>query len=173
MYHASSRFAAIVALLSLFAPFSSVYAESFDENAYIEAGDLVRCANFPAVYYIGEDGKRHAFPNERIYFSWYPDYSGVKKVSCDDISDFVVGQNVRYQSGRTLVKIPSVNTVYAVGSQGDLYSIASESIASALYGGDWAKKVHDLPEAFWSNYTVVGALDGTDLPDGTVFLDAS
>lgn len=39
------------------------------------ADDLVKCPDFPAVYYVGDDGARYVFPNENIYFSWYPDFS--------------------------------------------------------------------------------------------------
>src|SRR5262249_22936910 len=30
-----------------------------------------------AVYFFGNDGKRHAFPNARVYATWYADFSGV------------------------------------------------------------------------------------------------
>ncbi|HTM69246.1 MAG TPA: hypothetical protein VL426_08235, partial [Candidatus Binatia bacterium] len=46
-------------------------------------GDLIKIAcpagssaSHPcrAVYYFGADAKRHAFPNDRAYFTWYADF---------------------------------------------------------------------------------------------------
>ena len=34
-----------------------------------------------AVYFYGGDGRRHAFPNERVYFTWYANFNGVKTIS--------------------------------------------------------------------------------------------
>ena len=30
------------------------------------------------VYYIGTDGRRHAFPNQNVYFTWFPNYDRVR-----------------------------------------------------------------------------------------------
>ena len=46
-------------------------------------GDLIKTAGSPTVYYYGYDGKRHAFPYEKIYYSWYSDFSGIKTVTKD------------------------------------------------------------------------------------------
>jgi len=53
----------------------------------------------------------------------------------------------------TLMKIPSVNKVYKVEG-GQLRWIKSESKAIELYGASWAKQVRDLPESFFTDYTV-------------------
>jgi len=54
------------------------------------SGDLIKltCAtgadvNDPcrAVYYLGADGKRYVFPNEKTFSTWYSDFSGVQEVS--------------------------------------------------------------------------------------------
>src|SRR5690349_9908429 len=35
------------------------------------AGSLIKGTTLSTVYYLGSDGSRYAFPNEKTYFSWY------------------------------------------------------------------------------------------------------
>ncbi|OGL71890.1 hypothetical protein A3D69_03155 [Candidatus Uhrbacteria bacterium RIFCSPHIGHO2_02_FULL_54_11] len=125
-------------------------------------GDLIKTAcaassglNDPcrAVYFLGSDGKRHAFPNDRAYFTWYADFSGVKTVSQSAMSSIPLGRNVTYRPGSRMVKFVTANTVYAVGRGGVLRPIASETAAAAIYGTDWNKKIDDVSDAFYGNYT--------------------
>lgn len=103
-----------------------------------------------AVYYVTSDGKRHAFPNERAYFSWYPDFNNIFEL--DSLSSFMLGNNVTYRPGIRLVKFTTVNRVYAVGRNGLLRWITSETAARALYGTEWNRQVDDISDAFYSNY---------------------
>ena len=52
----------------------------------IESGDLLKNSTSTTVYIVGNDGKRHVFPNEPTYFTWYPDFSTVKVVSDEILS---------------------------------------------------------------------------------------
>lgn len=106
-----------------------------------------------AVYFYGQDGKRHAFPNDKVYFSWYKNFSTVKEVSQTFMSSLSLGKNVTYHPGLKLVKFQSVPIVYAVEAKGILRAIATEGVAISLYGTDWNKKVDDISDAFFSNYT--------------------
>lgn len=135
------------------------------------AGDLIKCDDFSSVYYLAEDGNRYVFPNEKIYYSWYPDFVDVKTVSCEDLATITLGDRIVYQAGTRLVKLPSAPTVYAVEDNGVLRPIASEEQAIALYGDDWAERVDDLSEAFWSSFTVGEELDDDEIPDGTIIKD--
>lgn len=105
-----------------------------------------------AVYFFGADGKRHAFPNERAYFTWYADFDGVKEVSESVMNGIMLGKNVTYRPGVKMVKFVTVPKVYAVSKGGVLRGIASEAVASALYGSDWNKKIDDVSDAFFANY---------------------
>lgn len=107
-----------------------------------------------AVYYLGSDGKRHAFPNDRVYFTWYSDFDDVKTVSSNVMANYSLGKNVTYHPGTRMVKFSSVNTVYAVEKGGILRGIDSESIAAALYGSAWNQNIDDISEAFYGNYTI-------------------
>jgi hypothetical protein len=150
--------------------------EAYDEESEGEedvleeaaAGNLIKTTceegaevNDPckAVYFYGSDGKRHAFPNEHVYFTWYTDFDSVIEVSGEFMSSLTLGTNVTYRPGTTLVKFLSVPTVYAVSNPSTLRAIASEEIAEALYGSTWNQNVDDIPDAFLGNYTFGEEID--------------
>ena len=127
------------------------------------AGDLIKlqCATgasvtdpCKAVYYLGSNNKRYVFPTEKTYKSWYSDFSGVKIVSATEMASYLIGGNVTYRPGIKMVKVTTDPRVYAVAANGTLREIGSEAIAKALYGDNWNTMVQDLPDAFWTNYTV-------------------
>jgi subtilisin family serine protease len=106
-----------------------------------------------AVYFYATDGKRHAFPNEKVYFTWFTDFSSVKEVSFEFLSSLTLGKNVTYHPGTKLVKFQTVPTVFAVEAKGVLRALATEEVAASLYGSDWNKKVDDISDVFFGNYT--------------------
>jgi hypothetical protein len=144
---------------------SFVVAPSVDAA---QAGDLVMIEGNSAVYFLGADGKRHVFPNEATYFSWYADFSGVTTVSQSELDEFARGGNVTVRPGTVLITAPDESTVYAVEEGGVLRSIVSEENAIALYGADWASNVVDIIPAFMSNYTNGSALSAGLYPAGTL-----
>ncbi|MBI4139279.1 Ig-like domain-containing protein [Candidatus Uhrbacteria bacterium] len=105
-----------------------------------------------AVYYLGADGKRHAFPNERVFFTWYCDFSNVKTIVPDKLAELPLSLNVTYIPGKKLVKFQTDPKVYAVDKGGVLRWIKTEAIAIALYGSAWNKNVDDISDAFFTNY---------------------
>ncbi len=105
-----------------------------------------------AVYFYGTDGKRHAFTNDKVYFTWFADFSTIKEVTPEFLATLPLGKNVTYHPGTKLVKFQSVPTVYVVEAKGVLRAVLSESIAAQLYGSDWNKKVDDISDAFFGNY---------------------
>ncbi len=135
--------------------------------ATLSGGDLIK-ASGPAVYYYAADGKRYVFPNERTYKSWYKDFSGVKTISDAELAAIMIGGNVTTRPGTYLVKITTDPKTYAVTSGGQLHWIESEAVAKALYGMDWAKRVVDVPDAFFVNYTVGSSISTNVHPDGTL-----
>ena len=111
-----------------------------------------------AVYYIGADGARHAFPNAQAYFTWYPNFDTVTVIAAADLATIPLGTNVTYQPGDKMVKFTTLNNVYAVDVGGVLRWIKSEQIATELYGATWNKQIDDINDAFFTNYTF-----GTDI----------
>jgi len=132
-------------------------------KAAASAGDLIKMSGNTSVYYLGADGKRYVFPNSTTYFSWYPDFSGVITIPSSELQSYPLGGNVTMRAGTKLVKITTDPSVYAVEPNGALRKIQSEAQASALYGTQWSKRVVDVPDAFFTNYTV-----GTALPSGAI-----
>ncbi|MCC7522590.1 SH3 domain-containing protein [Candidatus Uhrbacteria bacterium] len=106
-----------------------------------------------AVYYIGADGKRHAFPNSKVFFTWYENFDSVKSVTSERLGGYMLGANVTYRPGTRMVKFTTDNKVYAVARGGILRWVASEELAKAFYGNDWNTKIDDIPDTFYTNYT--------------------
>ncbi len=105
------------------------------------------------VYFLDDEGVRHAFPNEKAYFTWYVDWSNIHIITEAMMASYTLGANVTYHPGVKMVKFPSVNTVYAVARYGKLRAVASEAVAVDLYGANWNQMIDDVSEAFYTNYT--------------------
>lgn len=106
-----------------------------------------------AVYYVGSDGKRHAFPSFRVYQSWYADFSGVQTISVGQMAALPLGANVRYRPGTRLLKFTTVPTVYTISRGGGLRALSSEQVAADIFGAAWATQVDDLSDILFGNYT--------------------
>ncbi len=141
---------------------ATVYASTSVQTQVPQMGSLVKlvCPAYAlpdhpckAVYYYGKDGKRHAFPNERVFFTWYTGFDGVVEVGEGFMNSIALGKNVTYRPGTRMVKFTTVNRVYAVGKGGVLRWVTTESAASALYGSNWNTKIDDLSDAFFTNYS--------------------
>ncbi|MEO5927466.1 MAG: Ig-like domain-containing protein [Patescibacteria group bacterium] len=105
-----------------------------------------------AVYYYGKDCKRHAFPNDKVYFSWYSNFNSVANISSATLASMPLGANVNYRPGVKMVKFTTVPKTYAVSRYGILRWITSESVATQLYGSAWNTHVDDISDAFYTNY---------------------
>lgn len=125
---------------------------TFSPASYVSAGYLIKTSNNQAVYYYGKDGRRHAFPNERIYKTWYQDFSGIRLVTPDELAAIPLGKNVTYRPGVKMIKLQTVPKVYAVGQGGALRWVQTEDVAKSLYGTDWNKKIDDISDAFFTDY---------------------
>jgi hypothetical protein len=104
------------------------------------------------VYYVGADGRRHAFPNPRVYFSWFSDYANVRIVGSRQLANIPLGANLTYRPGTRLVKFLTDPRVYAVDTQRRLRWIASERAAYDHYGEAWNRNVDDISDAFYMDY---------------------
>ncbi len=139
--------------LTAFALASVSLAGSPSRALAAETGALVKSDANTAVYYV-YGGRRYAFPNERVFFSWYTDFSNVSTISSGQLATIPLSGNVTYRPGRRLVKITTDPKVYAVSTGGVLRWITSETVANALYGGAWASFVDDVPDTFFTNYRI-------------------
>ncbi len=136
-------------------------------------GQLVKSSSNSAVYVLGSDGKRHAFPNEAIFYTWYADFESVSTIDEATLASYKLGKNVPVRPGTYLVKLTTDPKTYAVEPGGVLRWVTSESVATELYGADWAHRVLDLSDTMWPNYTVGDNVTTTVHPDGTIIADGA
>jgi plastocyanin len=140
----------------------------------ISPGDLVKCASTPAVYYFAPDGRRYVFPNEKTYFTWYEDFSTVKTVSDGRCSTLPLGRsNVTYRPGVKMVKITTDPRTYAVERGGILRHVATQELAETLFGMSWQSKIDDVPDAFFSNYSVGTVIENSQQYDPDAVMTAT
>ena len=139
-------------------------------------GDLIKLKNDQnpathadeAVYYFDRDWFRRPFPNRKVFESWYRDFSGVKEITAVEMAEIKMGPPIMYRPGTRLIKIPSVPRVYAVEPNGVLRWITDEAVARELFGANWSKRVDDVAEVFFANYTEGAPLKAAIWPTGTV-----
>lgn len=122
-------------------------------------GNLIK-GSLPSVYYYSSDGKRYVFPNEKTYKTWYADFSSVKTITDDALAGIAIGGNVTYRPGVKMVKITTDPKVYAVAKGGVLRWVKTEAAAQSLYGENWNQMIEDVPDAFFTNYTVGTSIEG-------------
>jgi len=137
-------------------------------RAAANAGDLIKCADYSSVYYLADDGERWVFPNEKTYFTWYTDFDDVVEITCEELASYDIGENVTYRPGTRLVKIQSINKVYAVEPGGVLRWIVTQSQAENLYGATWNTRIDDVPVGFWTSYTEGNTLPWGEYPTGSI-----
>ncbi|MFA6504297.1 MAG: hypothetical protein WCT54_05240, partial [Patescibacteria group bacterium] len=121
-----------------------------------------------AVYFIGTDGKRHAFPNSKVYFTWYSNFDGVTVISAGDLASLPLGSNARYKPGSKMIKFTTDPKVYADDAHGSLRWVKTEDMAKSLYGSDWNTKIDDMIDAFFGNYSF-----GSDINSSSDFSPAA
>ncbi len=112
----------------------------------------VKTLSDTAVYYYASDGRRYVFPNEKVYFSWYMDFSNVKVVFIDQMSLIPIGGNVTYKPGSRLVKFQTDPKTYIITKGGVLRWAKTEGVARGWFGVNWNQRVDDVSEAFYANY---------------------
>jgi hypothetical protein len=105
-----------------------------------------------AVYYIGSDYRRHPFPDESVYKSWFMSYYGVRVIEAEKMAAIQLGPLITYRPGSALTKFFSLPNVHSINSDACLHWLSDENIIEAIYGPDWRGLVKDISDAFWSSY---------------------
>ncbi|NMC51438.1 hypothetical protein GYA54_01770 [Candidatus Kuenenbacteria bacterium] len=118
----------------------------------INPGDLVKVADGTTVYYVGADSKLYIFPNEKVYYTWYQDFSTVKIISSSDLGRYGWGGLATYRPGAKMIKFSISPAVYVVDKGGVLHKLKDENMAREMYGDEWNKKIDDINEAFMFSY---------------------
>ncbi len=134
----------------------------------ISVGDLIKSPLSTSVYYYGSDNKRHLFPNEKTYKSWYVDFTGIKSVTASQLQGIALGHNVTVRPGTVLLKIDTDPKVYAVEPGGLLRWVPTEARALTLYGSAWASRIIDVPLVFWVDYSFGSDITTDQHPTGSL-----
>jgi len=122
-----------------------------------------------AVYYIGSDGNKYVFPDEKTYFTWYANFDDVVKVNVAELDKYPNGGAVTYRPGTKLVTTSDTARIYAVEPGGVLRWLPTEAVAKALYGDKWYQRVQNvIPGYFSSSYTNGSELTADKYPSGTL-----
>lgn len=143
-----------VAVVAITGAASLWHTNRVQASSTVVSGDLIRGTSFSAVYYMGADGFRYVFPNDKTYFTWYSNFDTVKFLSDADLAKIQMGGNVTYKGGSKMIKINSDPTVYFITDGGVLRPVSSEATATLMYGSAWNTKIDDVPDGFFSNYSV-------------------
>jgi hypothetical protein len=142
---------AVIFALIGFLPTQSVQAA--------KPGDLIKNGT-PTIYFLAEDGKRYAFPDEATYKSWYKDWSQVRVTSEKEVNSYSFGGVVTVRPGERPVKFKSSSRVYGVSKGGQLRWIRHGWLTEVIYGKDWYKKLIVLPDERFADYSL-----GADVTD--------
>jgi len=129
--------------------------------ATIYPGDLIKSPSFSSVYYYSDDGKRHAFPSESVFYSWYDGFEDIRIITDEELGSIVLGKNVTMRPGTKLIKVMTDPKVYAVDGR-NLRPISTEAVAESIWGSNWAKNVVDISDVFFTNYGAGEIIDSTD-----------
>lgn len=133
---------------------------------------LVKRAGNSAVYYIGRNGYRYTFPNQKVFLSWYTalDLKATNKgglvvtIADSTLASMPLGGNVTYRPGTKMVKFIDNPKVYAVDSNGLLRWVTTAQVATDLYGSAWVSQVEDIADSFFVNYRM-----GSDITSASMF----
>ena len=145
---------AVSMIASMAAPFASNAAVS---NSAFNSGALIKGSG-STVYYYGANGRRFVFPNEKTYFTWYTDFSGVVQIPDGQLATIPLGGNVTYRPGRKMIKITTDPKVYVIEQGGVLRHASTQELAQTLYGLSWKNQIDDVPDAFFTNYRLGTAI---------------
>ncbi len=117
----------------------------------LPTGTYMKGASWTTVYYI--DGTtRRPFLDSQTFFTYADNFDSIIDVADDYLANYTIGAPMMPKAGVVLVKIQSVNSVYALEADNTLRWISSESIAKSLYGAHWADYVIDVPVTAWGHF---------------------
>ncbi len=126
----------------------------FIEQTSLDCEHVVKLPDESTVYCLTINDDRLIFPNGPTYLSWFADFRDVETTDLATLGLFPIRRNATYRPG-TLVKAATSPKVYVVvDTFGTMRWIPNEETARTLWGENWASFIHDIPDAFYGNYTV-------------------
>lgn len=148
--------ATLLGVASLLSPLAAMPVQAAAVYSYPSTQSLIKSNSSASLYWYSSNGRRYVFPTLNTYYSWFSSdlFSQVTTLSDSAIAAIPFAGNVTYRPGAKMVKIQTDPRVYVVARYGTLRWITSESLAQQIYGWNWASQVQDVPDAFFTNYTI-------------------
>lgn len=137
--------------------------------------DLIKTKNSNTIYYLDGRNVRHPFPNLITYQSWYgQNKNNITTITDELLEKYTLGKNITIRPGSYLIKAQTSPQVYAVQQGGIIRPIRDEMVAQEIFEKDWNKRIVDVPDVFFSNYTLGEAIDNdNDVPDNSLYYDTN
>jgi len=140
----------------------------------LQSGELFKVANNSAVYLVDSNLKRLYFPHSEIFYTWYDNFNTVKVIPNNCVDNYPAPTNppygINYRPGSRLVKVQISPSVYVIEPGNKLRKLTSETVASQLYGTNWASLVKDVQDSFWPNYVNRGDEITQAIPHNGMFI---
>jgi len=136
-------------------------AEDADAGTLLPTGTFMKGESWSTVYYV-EGTTRRPFLDAQTFFTYADNFDAVIDASDDYLANYTIGTPMMPKAGSVLVKVVSVNKVYALEADDTLRWITSESVASSLYGSNWADFVIDVPVTAWGHFNFGEDVDSED-----------
>ena len=114
-------------------------------------GDLIRGSS-PSIWQIGEDGKRHLFPDDFTFKSWSNQYEWVITANDEKIQRVPQGEPMLIYPGYAIVGFIGDPNLYSVRGVGVLQKLASFAQAQQKYGKNWRTRIHIYPKELKAQY---------------------
>lgn len=130
-------------------------------------GTFVKTEDAPTVYYIDAQGYRRPVPDAQTFFTWENSFSVIQTISQAELANIPLGKTLLPKPGTILVKIQSVPKVFAIEGTAEepvFRWIPSESVATQLYGVQWAHAVIDIPPTLWAHLLFGDEMTVRDAP---------
>ena len=129
-----------------------------EDISTVAFGDYIKSPSFDTVYYVdhGTDGStliRRPFNDHQTFITYQANFNNVITVTDATLPTLSLGAPMMPKPGVVLVKIQTVNKVYAIGTSGELRWVTTEALASSIYGSNWSNYVIDLPDTLYSRFT--------------------
>ncbi len=138
-----------------------------------QKSDLIKAPFTTALYYVDEDGMKHLFPTEPIFWTWFGGgwrSQSVIRISPKELEKLPTGDNIMSRPGTNLIKFDDDNRVFAVTTGGRLCQVIEN------YGYQWPDRIITIQSAFKKGYLNQPdcVINNTSrLPDTTIIQYAS
>ncbi len=134
-----------------------------EDISVVAFGNYIKSPSYDTVYYVdyGTDGStliRRPFNDHQTFITYQANFNNVITVTDATLPTLSLGGPMMPKPGVVLVKIQTVNKVYAIGTSGELRWVTSESLASSIYGSNWSDYVIDIPDTLYPRF-----MHGTDI----------